>query len=294
MNDKQTRRRASAACTYALAFVAVMGLTVFVAACGGSDAETAGTAGEQVEQAAPNTLTASEEQEGWQLLFDGESFAHWTGLGRDSIPRGHWEIEDGTIRKVESGQVPTAADGQPLQGGDIMTQQTYDDYEFSFEWKVDSAANSGVKYNVSEEMSTSNEPQHAALGFEYQVLDDERHPDGQDPTHRTGALYDMIAADSSAKNVKPVGQWNQSRIVFRGNHGEHWLNGQKVVEYDLNTPRFDSLLAASKYADVENFAQRRNGHIVLQDHGDNVWYRNLKIRELSEPQQAEATSPAEE
>ena len=273
---------------------AVFCLAVALSACA-SEEDTAGVEGAGMqEEATPNTLTSAEQEEGWTLLFDGQSMDQWTGLGRDSIPRGHWSVEDGTIRKVESGEVPTAADGQPLAGGDIMTKQTYDDYELSFEWKVDSAANSGVKYNVSEEMSTASEPTHAALGFEYQVLDDDAHPDAEDPTHRTGALYDMIAPDTSKKQLLPVGDWNQSRIVFRGNHGEHWLNGEKVVEYDLNTPRFDSLLAASKYSDVEGFGNRRTGHIVLQDHGDNVWYRNVKIRELSSPQQANATSPAEE
>ena len=229
---------------------------------------------------AQNTLTDQEQAEGWQLLFDGQDLAGWTGLGTGAVPEGHWTVEDGAIHKVESGQVPTAADGQPLEGGDIMTEATYDDFELKWEWKVTEGANSGVKYNVSEEMSTAHEPERAALGFEYQVLDDERHPDGEDPTHRTSALYDMIPADSSKKTVRPPGQWNASRLVFQGNHGEHWLNGQKVVEYDLDTPRFDSLLAASKYADIEGFGDRRAGHIVLQDHGDSVWFRNLKLRPL--------------
>ena len=219
----------------------------------------------------------------WTVLFDGESMDDWTGLGRDSIPSEHWRVEDGMIRKVASGQVPVAPDGQPLEGGDIMTKETYRDFEFEFEWKVAPGANSGVKYNVSEELSTANEPTNAALGFEYQVLDDSLHADAEDPTHRTAALYDMLAPNDQ-KEVNPVGEWNQSRIVFIGDHGEHWLNGEKVVEYDLNTPRFDSLLAASKYADVEGFAEKRDGHIVLQDHGDDVWYRNIRVRRADQPQ----------
>ena len=113
------------------------------------------------------------------------------------------------------------------------------------------------------------------------MLDDERHPDAELPSHRAGALYDMIPA-GDAKALNPVGEWNESRIVFRGMHGEHWLNGALVVEYDLDSPRFDSLLAASKYADIEGFADRRAGHIVLQDHGDDVWFRNLRVREFED------------
>lgn len=219
----------------------------------------------------------------WVSLFDGESMDQWTGLGRDSIPSEHWRVEDGTIRKVASGDVPLAPDGQPLEGGDIMTRETYRDFELEFEWKVAPGANSGVKYNVSEEMSTASEPFNAALGFEYQILDDSLHADGELPSHRTGALYDMIAPNER-KQMNPVGEWNQSRIVFAGEHGEHWLNGEMVVEYDLGTARFDSLLAASKYAAVEGFADKREGHIVLQDHRDDVWYRNIRIRTVEQQQ----------
>lgn len=219
-------------------------------------------------------------QEEWISLFDGQTLEHWRGIGTDSIPSGHWQVEDGTIRKLASGAVPVAPDGQPLQGGDIMTRDTFRDFEFEFEWKVAPGANSGVKYNVSEELSMSTEPVTAALGFEYQVLDDSLHADGELPSHRTAALYDMIPPNEN-KQMNPVGEWNQARIVFVGNHGEHWLNGQKVVEYDLDSARFDSLLAASKYASVEGFADKRDGHIVLQDHGDDVWYRNLRVRRIS-------------
>ncbi|HMB94385.1 MAG TPA: DUF1080 domain-containing protein [Rhodothermales bacterium] len=234
----------------------------------------------QPAETMPNTLTVTEQADGWRLLFDGESFIGWRGLGRDSIPIGHWTIEDGTIRKVASGEVPTAPDGQPLEGGDIMTEDTFGDFELILEWKVAPGANSGIKYNVSEAMSTAHPPNYAALGFEYQILDDDQHPDAQNGPNRTAAaLYDLIPPGSS-KKLKPVGTFNEARLVFRGPHGEHWLNGEKVVEYDLDTPRFDSLLAASKYHPIDGFAERRQGHIVLQDHGDDVWFRNIKIREL--------------
>jgi len=229
--------------------------------------------------AAPNVLTDAEREAGWVLLFDGESFEGWTGLGRDTIPEGHWTIEGGAIRKIDSGEVPTAADGQPLEGGDIMTEATYRNFELSLEWKASKGGNSGIKYNVSESLSTAHDPSYAALGFEYQLLDDDRHPDAEAPSHRAAALYDLIPANEQ-KALRPVGEWNEARIVFRGAHGEHWLNGEKVVEYDLGTARMDSLLAASKYADIEGFADRRTGHIVLQDHSDDFWFRDIKIREL--------------
>lgn len=225
--------------------------------------------------------TASQAPREWRPLFDGRTLDGWRGLGRDGIPEGHWIVEDGSIRKVKSGDVPLADDGQPMQGGDILTEETFADFEFSFEWKVSPAGNTGVKYNVSEEMSTAHDPPHAALGFEYQVLDDDGHPDGEDPTHRAAALYDLIAPNEK-KSVRPVGEWNTGRIVLAGNRGEHWLNGDKVLEYELGTASFDSLYRASKYAPVEGFADRRRGHIVLQDHTDDVWFRNLKIREIDE------------
>lgn len=255
-------------------------LVVGLGACAEDEAEYGEGYEGTEETAEENALTEAESAEGWTLLFTGDDFTGWRGLGRDAIPEGHWRVEDGMIRKVASGEVPVAPDGQPLEGGDIMTEETYENFELTFDWRVAEGGNSGVKYNVSEEMSTASEPRHAALGFEYQVLDDERHADGEDPTHRTGALYDMIAPDTTLKQVNPPGQWNTSRIVFQGNHGEHWLNGQKVVEYDLGSERFQQLLAESKYASVEGFADKRDGHIVFQDHGDDVWYRNVKIREL--------------
>jgi hypothetical protein len=230
-----------------------------------------------------NALTAAEQSEGWRLLFNGRDFTGWRGLGRDTVPTAHWKIEDGTIHKLPSGNVPVAPDGQPLAGGDLMTVESFGDFELAFDWKISPGANSGVKYNVSEEMSTANPTAaKAALGFEYQVLDDDRHPDaklGVGGNRTAAGLYDLIAP-GAAKRVNPVGEWNTGRIVFRGNHAEHWLNGEKVVEYDLGTPRMDSLIAASKYATIKGFADRRVGHVVLQDHNDSVWYRNLKIRPL--------------
>jgi 3-keto-disaccharide hydrolase len=236
----------------------------------------------QGTQSAPaplNALTAAERAAGWRLLFDGRTLRGWRGLGYDSVPTAHWVVVDGTIKKVASGKVPTLPDGQPLHGGDLMTVDTFGDFELTWEWKVTPGANSGLKYNVSEELSAKEAPNHAALGFEYQILDDDRHPDGKLASHRAGALYDLIAP-SRPTHVRPVGEWNQSKLVFRGNHGEHWLNGSKLLEFDLGTARMDSALAQSKFRSLPWFGERRRGHIVLQDHGDEVYFRNIKVREL--------------
>jgi hypothetical protein len=227
----------------------------------------------------PNTLTDEERRAGWRLLFDGKTFSGWRGLGYDSVPTAHWKIENGAIRKLADGQVPRLPDGQPAAGGDLMTRDTYRNFELTWDWKISRAGNSGVKYNVSEEISMANAPNHAALGFEYQMLDDNLHEDNKVPSHRAGALYDLIPPNAN-KVLSNVGDWNRSTIIFRGNHGEHWLNGRKVVDFNLGTPLMDSLMAKSKYRDIKGFAQKRAGHIVLQDHVDEVYFRSIKIRVL--------------
>jgi hypothetical protein len=224
-------------------------------------------------------LTAEEITEGWMFLFNGKNFDGWRGLGREGLPAGHWIIKGEAIKKVPSGEVPLQEDGQPLAGGDLMTIAAFTDFELQFEWKISEAGNSGIKYNVSEDMSTAFPPGHAALGFEYQVLDDEKHPDAQNGENRTAAaLYDLMAPQE--KTLKPVGEYNTGRIVFIGNHGEHWLNGVKVLEYNLGTPEMEKRLEESKYSPIKGFADRRTGHIVLQDHTDAAWFRNIKIREI--------------
>lgn len=234
----------------------------------------------QAGSARLNTLTSAERAAGWKLLFDGRSLTGWHGLGFKATPPGLWTVEDGAIKHAAKGSGPLQPDGQPLTGMDLISDQTFRDFELSWEWKIADAGNSGLKYNVSESLSTEMSPPHAAKGWEYQMNDDEKNEDNKLATHRSGALYDMLPPNDR-KKVNPAGQWNRSRIVFRGNHGEHWLNGEKIVEFDLDTPAFDSAFAKSKYAKYPAwFAARRAGSIVLQDHDDIVWFRDIKIREF--------------
>jgi hypothetical protein len=239
---------------------------------------TALLASEVVQAQKPNVLTPVERKSGWQLLFDGKTLKGWHGLGLHQVPPGLWTVEDGAIKHLPKAPGVIQADGQPLEGFDLITDDSWQNFELSWEWKISEAGNSGVKYNVSERLSISMPPKHAAKGWEYQVIDDERNEDNKIDTHRTGALYDMIAPNAK-KRVKPAGEWNRSRIVFRDNHGEHWLNGLKIVDYNTASRAFEDAFARSKYAQYPPwFPTRRKGQIVLQDHDAVVWYRNIKIR----------------
>jgi len=228
----------------------------------------------------PNTLSAVEAATGWTLLFDGKTLNGWHGLGYKETPAGLWSVVDGAIQHAAKGKSPVQADGQPLAGFDLISDSVYRDFELSWEWKISVAGNSGLKYNVDEQLSTQMSPPHAAKGWEYQMNDDSLNEDNKLATHRSGSLYDMLPAPDT-KHLNPAGQWNRSRIVFVGNHGEHWLNGEKVVEFDYATSRFDSAFAKSKYAKYPTwFPTRRAGGIVLQDHNDVVSFRSIKIRRM--------------
>lgn len=227
-----------------------------------------------------NTLTKEEVKEGWKLLFDGKSFTGWRGLGRDHVPFGYWIIEDGIIRKLSTEQAKAASVDTPPETGDLMTEDTFDNFELSFEWKINKGGNSGLKYNVSEEMCQENNSKYSALGFEYQLLDDgdEAYKGVLKPSQFTGSLYDLIPSTNVV--LKPVGEFNSSRIIVNGNHAEHWLNGTKVVEYDFGSEILDKAYKESKFSKIAGFTDKRNGHIVLQNHNDESWFRNIKIREL--------------
>ncbi len=226
-----------------------------------------------------NMLTPEEEAAGWQLLFDGSTLTGWRGMGLDSIPHAYWRTENGTIHKVARSQVSPLPDGTLPPTCDLMTIDTFLNFDLTFEWKISQAGNSGIKYNVSEEMSIAKGSTHA-LGFEYQIIDDVNYPGELSPDQHTGALYALFPPVNA--HPRPAGEWNRGRILLRGNHGEHWINGTKVMEYELGTPLFDSLFRQSKYHKYPFFPEKRYGHIVLQDHADDVWFRHLKIRKLHE------------
>jgi hypothetical protein len=222
-----------------------------------------------------NSLTSAEKAAGWKLLFDGKTWNGWRGFRREKVPVEGWAIEDGAIKHV-------AGKGeQSQQGGDIITTAQYDNFELQLEWRISPGGNSGIKYLVAEEMVKTG---YSGLGFEMQVLDDDGHPDakmGKDGNRTASALYDLIAPKN--KSLHPVGEWNQVGLIIRGNHVEHWLNGAKVVEYELGSPQLKSLIGESKYKTISGFGDVRKGHILLQDHGNEVWFRNIKLRELPAP-----------
>lgn len=190
-------------------------------------------------------------------LFNGKDLTGWTNAEGKPVTEG-WKVEDGVLHR------------ESKNGGDIITEKEYGDFELTWDWKIVSGGNSGLKYLVHFI------PNKGPLGFEYQLLDDEKHPDGKLPTHRTAALYDIIAP-ASDKKVNPPGEWNTSRLIIRGTHVEHWLNGQKVVDTDMSGEAFKAAFAKSKYKGIPNFGEGPKGHILLQDHGDGVWFRNITI-----------------
>ncbi len=215
---------------------------------------------------APNRLSARERKQGWELLFDGKSLAGWRGYQKEDAAGLRWAVADGCLG------VP-ANDGKDTRGArDLITRRTFEAFDLTWEWRIAPAGNSGLKYLVTEE-------QPAALGHEYQMVDDSQHPDAQKrDSRRTGSFYDVLPAPEA--RARPAGQFNQSRVLLQGNHVEHWLNGAKVLEYELGSPALRTAIAASKFKDVDGFDAHKRAHILLQDHGNEVCYRNLKIRAL--------------
>jgi len=222
-----------------------------------------------------NHLTYAEAQDGWLLLWDGSSPAGWRGARLEGFPEQGWQMEDGVLRVLASGGAESAA------GGDIVTVDTFGDFEMKVDFRITEGANSGIKYYVDTEI---NKGEGSAIGLEYQILDDLRHPDAKLGNHegsRTlASLYDLIAADP-AKPVNPIGQWNTAHILSREGHVEHWLNGVKVLEYERGSEAYRKLVAASKYKVWPNFGEAVRGHLLLQDHGDQVDFRNIKIKPLN-------------
>lgn len=227
----------------------------------------------------PNTLTGYERRKGWRLLWDGRTTDGWRSARSDDFPARGWTIRDGVLTVEESGG------GESVAGGDIITRDRFSDFELMVEFMITEGANSGIKYFVDPAL---NKGPGSSIGPEYQILDNKQHPDAKEGVagNRTlGSLYDLIPAENLSVPGKDVpfngvGKWNRARIIARGNHVEHWLNGRKIVEYERGTPMWRALVAYSKYKVWPAFGELPQGHILLQDHGNRVHFRSIKIREF--------------
>jgi len=219
-----------------------------------------------------NSLTKQEKLEGWKLLFDGVTLEQWRNFKSDNIG-GAWKAINGELRLTTDNK--KEGEWQVNDGGDIITKETYKDFELVLEWKVSECGNSGIIYNVHE----SKEYDYVwETGPEMQILDNSCHPDARITKHRAGDLYDLIAC--SEETVKPAKQWNQVRIISNQGKVEHWLNGVKVVSFTMFTPEWKEMIAKSKFIEMPGFGTFDEGHISFQDHGDQVAFRNIKIKKL--------------
>ncbi len=244
-------------------FASVLVLATVGSGCGASgETNAGGEAGtEQAApaQAAPNTLTAQELTEGWRLLFDGATTGGWRGYRAQTMPAG-WSVIDGTLTRTG-------------QAGDIVSVETFGDFELRIDWNVAPGGNSGIFFRAAE--TTDAVWQNAP---EVQVLDNAAHQDGTTPETSAGSNYALHAPVRDV--MRPAGEWNQTRLLVRGAHVEHWLNGVKIVEYELWSDDWRARVAASKFRDTPEYGQAKVGHIALQDHGDRVAFRNIKIRPI--------------
>lgn len=218
-----------------------------------------------------NTLSAQEKADGWILLFDGESAEHWRGYNMEGMPDSGWIVEDGAL-VFDPQNI-----GEESQPADIITKEKYSDFEFKIDWWIEEGGNSGIFYHVLEQ------PAQAIYwsGPELQILDNENHPDaerGIEGNRKAGSLYDLIPA--SPQNTKPYDEWNSVKIVSKGPVIEHWQNGEKVVEFERWTPEWFEMLRNSKFINHPEFGAMQQGYLGLQDHGDLVKFRNIKIKPL--------------
>jgi hypothetical protein len=222
----------------------------------------------------PNNVSEQEKRNGVKLLWDGKTTAGWRRAYKETFPEKGWEINDGVLSVMPSGGAESA------NGGDIVTQSEYSAFILQFDFKLTEGANSGVKYFVTEKDTATG----SAIGLEYQVLDDERHPDaklGAASNRTLASLYDLIPSASEPRARRKIGEWNRGMVVvYPNNKVEHWLNGWKLVEYTRGTPVYNALVARSKYEKWPNFGMAPSGRILLQDHGDRVSFRSIKIKEL--------------
>jgi hypothetical protein len=224
----------------------------------------------------PNHLTDYEKTSGWKLLFDGQTSTGWVGAYKENFPDTGWTVENGTINVHEL----TGKEGGT--GGDIVTKDLYRAFDLSFEFLLTPGANSGVKYFVR--LTPEEKNSGSAIGLEYQILDDSLHPDaklGRNGDRTLASLYDLIPANKQRRFIHPMGQWNTGRIiVYPNNHVEHYLNGVKVLEYERGSQAFKDLVAISKYKIWNAFGEAPEGHLLLQDHGNDVSFRSIKVRIL--------------
>jgi len=216
------------------------------------------------ELLAQNTLTKAEQKAGWKLLFDGKSAKGWHTYNNKTLGQG-WKVAGGVLYLDSS-----VKEGR----GDIVTDAVYENFELSLEWMIDSCGNSGIMYNVIEDAKYKTP---WLTGPELQIIDNDCHPDAKHVKHRAGDFYDLIAAN---KETVKAHDWNEARIVSNKGKMEFWLNGNKSVEVTMHTPEWDALVAGSKFKSMPDFGKATKGHIVLQDHGDKVSFRNIKIREI--------------
>ncbi|MBZ5856688.1 3-keto-disaccharide hydrolase [Flavihumibacter profundi] len=222
-----------------------------------------------------NKLTKRQKADGWILLFDGKTTKGWKGAFLNSFPEKGWQVADGQFI------VEPSEGKESVNGGDIVTNDLYSDFELMVDFKLTEGANSGIKYFVDPAQPVPANPR-SALGLEFQVLDDDNHPDaklGIAGNRTLGSLYDLIAAPAN-KPVHPVGQWNTARIISKGSHVEHWLNGVKLFSYERGSDTFRQLVANSKYKDFTGFGLVKEGRILLQDHGNRVYFKNIYLRKL--------------
>jgi hypothetical protein len=217
-----------------------------------------------------NSLTDKEIKDGWKVLFDGKTYTGWMNAKSKSFPSGGWEIKDGALC-VKPGSV---------SGGDLVTSDVYGNFELIVDFKYAPGANSGIKYFVDIEKDNGA---LASIGCEYQILDDKLHPDalaGITGNRKLASLYDLIAPANTRDNGPD--QWNRAIIIVKGRHVQHWLNGQLTLEYDRGTQKWKDLVATSKFKTFTGFGEAAKGHILLQEHGGAVAFKNIKIREIKE------------
>lgn len=228
-----------------------------------------------VEEVGPNQLSDAQKDEGWKLLFDGEGHEGWRGVNQDSFPSGGWEVADGTLHCIGSGMGEAGSEA----GGDILYDEKFGNFHLMFEYKISEGGNSGVLYLGQE---VEGDPIWKTAP-EFQVLDNERHIDanlGEDGNRQSASLYDLIPA--KPQNAKPAGEWNTGEILVYKGTVVHKQNGETVLEYHLWTPEWEEIVKDSKFPELnEDWANvAKEGYIALQDHGDDVWYRGIKIKEL--------------